>query len=80
MDPFCYLCVMFVFVMPYCLFLAALLSPAGKGLTSWLSCVLYCLFVFVTFPYGVLVQVWYLVVLITDICLTLYFPTILLNL
>ena len=29
-----------------CLFLVALWSPAGKGLTSWLSCLLF----FVTFP------------------------------
>ena len=35
-DPFCYLC--FVFFMLSCLFFAALRSPAGKGLTSWLSC------------------------------------------
>ena len=34
---FCYLC--FVFVMLSCLFVAALWSPAGKGLPSWLSCV-----------------------------------------
>ena len=45
-----------VFVMFSHLFIAALLSPAGKGLTSWL------LFVmsncdFVTFPYGILGQV-----------------------
>ena len=33
-------------VMPLCLFLVALRSPAGKGLTSWLSCLLS----FVTFP------------------------------
>ena len=33
-----------------CLFIAALWPPAGKGLTSWLSCV-WCFFcVFVTFP------------------------------
>ena len=38
-DPFCYLCFMFGFVMPSCMFLAALWSPAGRGLTSWLSCV-----------------------------------------
>ena len=25
-----------------CLFFVALWSPAGKGLTSWLSCVLFC--------------------------------------
>ena len=28
----------FVFVILSCLFLATLWSPAGKGLTSWLSC------------------------------------------
>ena len=49
MDLFCYLC--FVFVMLSCLFIAALKSPAGKGLTSWLSCVLCFLLFFVTFPY-----------------------------
>ena len=47
------------------LFIAALWSPAGKGLTSWL------LFVmsncdFVTFPCGILGEVWYLIVLIPD--------------
>ena len=45
-----------VFVMLFRLFIAALWSPAGKGLTSWL------LFVmsncdFVTFPCGILGQV-----------------------
>ena len=30
-DPFCYLCFMLVLVMPPCLFLAALLLPAGMG-------------------------------------------------
>ena len=30
MEPFCYLC--FMFVMLSCLFIAALWSPAGKGL------------------------------------------------
>ena len=38
-DPFCHLCFMFVFLILTCLFLAALWSPAAKGLTSWLSCV-----------------------------------------
>ena len=37
MDHFCCLC--FVFVMLSCLLIAALWSPAGKGLASWLSCV-----------------------------------------
>ena len=45
MDRFCKLCFMLVFVVMSCLFFVALWSPAGKGLTSWLSCVLY----FVTF-------------------------------
>ena len=40
----------------YCLFVVALSSPAGKGLTSWLYCD------FVTFPCGVLGQVWCLIV------------------
>ena len=35
-----------VFVVMSCLFFVALWSPAGKGLTSWLSCALY----FITFP------------------------------
>ena len=39
MDYLCYFC--FVFVMfSYPLFIDALLSPAGKGLTSWLSFVM----------------------------------------
>ena len=50
------------------LFIAALWSPAGKGLTSLLSLV--CeVCVFVTFPYGILGQVWYLIVSIPDLLL-----------
>ena len=45
MDPFCLSCVMFVFVMMYCMFISSLWSPAGKWLKSWLSCVL-CFSVF----------------------------------
>ena len=42
-----------VFVMFSGLFIAALWSPAGKGLTSWLLFVMFnC--VFVTFPCGIL--------------------------
>ena len=56
----CYLC--FVFVMLSRLFIAALWSPAGKGPTSWLSFVMFnC--VFVTFPCGILGQVWCLIVI-----------------
>ena len=70
MDNLCYIC--FVLVMFSQLFIAALLSPAGKGLTSWL------LFVmsncdFVTFPCGILGQAWFLIVLIPDLCRRSYF-------
>ena len=37
MAPFLFLC--FVSAMLSCLFITALWSPAGKGLTSWFSCV-----------------------------------------
>ena len=47
--------------------IAALWSPAGKGLTSWRSFVMInC--VFVTFPCGILGQVWYSIVMIPDPC------------
>ena len=55
------------------LYIAALWSPAGNGLTSWLLFVMFnC--VFVTFPCGILGQVWYLIVSISDLAafLTLY--------
>ena len=68
MDPFFYLC--FVFVMLSCLIIAALWSPAGHGLASWLSCDVFCLFV--TFPCSVLGQVLYLIVSILDLCLLTY--------
>ena len=49
------------------LFIAVLWLPAGKWLTSWLSFVMfYC--GFVIFPYGILGQVWYLIVSIPDLC------------
>ena len=54
------------------LFIATLWSPAGKGLTSWLSFVMFnC--VFVTFPCGTLGHVWYLIVSIPDLCQLSYF-------
>ena len=73
MDRFSYLCL--VFVMLSRLFFDALWSPAGKGLTSWL------LFVmsncdFVTFPFGILGQVWYLIVSIPDPSCLSYFHKI----
>ena len=39
MDHLCYLCL--VFVMLSRLFIAALWSPAGKGLTSWVLFVMF---------------------------------------
>ena len=69
-----YLCFMFIFVMLSFLFLAALWLPAEKGLTSWLSCVLYFLvlchyLIWCSLP-G---MVQYLIVSIPDLCLPLYF-------
>ena len=49
------------------LLIAALWSPAGKGLSFWLSfVVLNC--VVVTFLFGILGQMWYLIVSIADLC------------
>ena len=57
------------------LFIAALRSPAGKGLTSWLLIVMFdC--VFVPFPCGILRQVWYLIVSIPGLCRLSYFNTL----
>ena len=65
MDHLCYLCL--VFFMHSRLLIAALWSPAGKGLTSWLLFVMLTC-VFVTFSIGILGQVWCLIVSVADIC------------
>ena len=70
MDHMYYLCL--VFVMLSCLFIAALWSPARKGLTSWLSFVMYYC-VFITFLCSILGQVWYLIILIPDVWHLSYF-------
>ena len=68
-DPFCYLC----FVLSSCFICS--LQPCGhllgKGLPlgSFVYDVSLC---FVTFPCGVLGQVWYLIVSIPDLCLFPY--------
>ena len=49
----------------HCLCLAALRSPAD--LLALLYVMFYC--VLSTFPYGVLVQAWYLIVSVPDLCL-----------
>ena len=54
------------------LVIAALRSPAGKALTSSLLFVM-SNFDFVTFLGGILDQVWYLIVLIPDLCRHFYF-------
>ena len=65
-----FLCLVFL-VLSH-LFIAALWSPAGKRLTSW---VLFVMFNcdFVTSPCGILGQIWYLIVLIPDLCRLSYF-------
>ena len=54
------------------LFIAALWSPAEKELTSWLLIVMFK-FAFLTFPCGILGQVWHLIVSIPDLCRLSYF-------
>ena len=73
MGHLCYL--RLVFVIRSRLFIAALWSPAGKGLTSWLLFVMF-ICTFVTFPCVILGQVWYLTVLIPDLCPLSYFKKI----
>ena len=74
-DHLCYVCL--VFVMLSRQFIAALWSPAGKGLTSWLLLVVF-ICVLVTFPCGILGQMWYLIVSIPDLCPLFYFIFVLL--
>ena len=59
MDHLCFFCLV-------CLFVDALWSPAGKGLTSWLSFVMSNCDAS-TFPFGILGQVWCLIVPIPDL-------------
>ena len=73
MDHLCYFCI--VFDMLSRVLIAALRSPAGKVLTSWLSfVVLNC--VVVTFLFGILGRVWYLKLSIPDLCPLSYFLTV----
>ena len=53
------------------LFICALCSPAGKGLTLALVCGV--LLWVCHFPIGILGQVWYLIVSIPDLCTLTYF-------
>ena len=56
------------------LFVDALWSPAGEGLTSWLSFVMSYCEVF-TFPLSIFGHLWYLTVSIPDLCPLSYFET-----
>ena len=70
MDHLYYLCLVVAILSR--LSIAALWSPTGKGLTSWLLFVMFnC--VFVTFPSRILGQVWHLIVSILDLCRLSYF-------
>ena len=64
MDPFRYLCFLYVFNMLSCLFLAALWSLAGKGLTYWRV-----MFPCVLSRSHLVSWVRYLIVSISDLCL-----------
>ena len=72
MDHVCYLCL--VFFMLSRLSIAALWSPEGKWLTLALVCEVYC--DFVTFPFSILGQVWYLIVLFPNPCCLSYFHSV----
>ena len=61
MDSFVFV----IYVLCLSCFLDCSFQPAGKGLASWPSYVIF-LCVFVAFSYGVLGQLWYLIVMIPD--------------
>ena len=66
---FCYSSFIIVFITLSCLFFAGLRSPVRKRLV--------CVLCFVTFPYGVSGQVWYLIVSISDLAfLTTFYVTL----
>ena len=66
----CLFCLVFAMFCA-CLFICASWSPAGKGLTSWLSFVVSS--VSLSLSIGILGQVWYLIVSIPDLCNLTYF-------
>ena len=70
-DLLCFCSVLCLLCLCARLFICALWSPAGKGLTSWLSVVVST--VSCHFPICILGQVWYLIVSIPDLCTLTYF-------
>ena len=75
MDLLCFCSVLCLLCLCACLLICALWSPAGKGLTSWLSFVVSA--VSLSLPIGILGQVWYLIVSIPDLYTLTYFERIL---
>ena len=71
MDLLCFCSVLCLLCLCARLFICALKSPAGKGLTSLLSFVVSA--VSCHFLIGILGQVWYLIVSIPDLCTLTYF-------
>ena len=72
MNLLCFCSVLCLLCLCAQLFICALWSPAGKGLTSLLSFVVSTVS-FCHFPIGILGQVWYLIVSIPDLCTLTYF-------
>ena len=73
MDLLCFCSVLCLLCLCARLFICALWSPAGKGLTSWLSFVVST--VSLSLPIGILGQVWYLIVSIPDLCTITYYDS-----
>ena len=71
MDLLCFCSVLCLLCLCARLFICALWSPAGKGLTSWLLFVVST--VSLSLSHCILGQVWYLIVSIPDLCTLTYF-------
>ena len=65
-----FLCLVFLMLLQ--LFIAALWSPTGKGLSYWLLLVIFIVFLLLC---RILGQVWYLIVSFPDLCHLSYFKT-----
>ena len=71
MDLLCFCSVLCLLCLCARLFIYALWSPAGKGLTSWVSFVVSAVSLLLSHWYPG--QVWYLIVSIPDLCTLTYF-------
>ena len=77
-DLLCFCSVLCLLCLCARLFICALWSPAGKGLTSWLSSVVSAGSLSLSNWYRILGQVWYLIISILDLCTLTYYITLLL--